>query len=66
MSEVERQKETAFRAAFANGGTEISVYGPVSTSVMQWGVDRGYAERVGETTTYRVTAAGRAALYPPP
>lgn len=61
VSEIEAQKERAFRAAFANGD-EISVYGPVSTSVMRWGIDRGYAERVGDTTTYRVTGAGRAAL----
>jgi hypothetical protein len=38
---IEQQKETAFRAAFASGGTEIHVYGPTSTSVMDWGVEHG-------------------------
>jgi hypothetical protein len=60
-NKVEQQKETAFRAAFARGD-EINVYGPISVSVMRWGIDRGYAERVGDTSVYRITDSGRRAV----
>lgn len=61
---IEAQKERAFRAAFGDrpAGTGIHVYGPVSTSVMQWGIDRGYLKRLGETTAYELTEAGELAM----
>jgi len=54
--------ERAFRLAFGDGHTEISVYGPRSTAVMQWGVERNLVERVGGGSLYRLTDLGRAEM----
>lgn len=47
-TEIEAQKEAAFRGAFSEGTLQIGVSGPISLSVMQWGVDRGYVRAVGD------------------
>lgn len=58
----EKQKETAFYAAFEGGNDRINVYGVISTSVMQWGIERGYVQRVGTTSEYILTDAGKTAM----
>lgn len=59
--QLDQQQERALRAAF-EGVTVISVYGATSTTVMQWGIERGYVERLGGSTLYRLTVTGRKAM----
>lgn len=65
--QIEAEKETAFRAAFANGQLQVDVLlnQPISDSVMRWGEARGYCrhQRGGNNhTTWRLTTAGRKAM----
>lgn len=68
MSEkrVELQKEAAFRSTFSDGNLQCDVSGPISISVMEWGVSRGYARMIEtKKPDAEMMAAGKLVNFTP-